>query len=162
MKFVEIGSGAYQLIEPFEIQTPIIGHSVIASLYELKANGKLRLKRFFAWDGPTGAKNTKDFIVSSGIHDVFCEMIRKGLIPATEQCKADDFMWQLNGMKQVWSDGEAEEVLEMHPFRREYAYAAVRTFQHFNRTREGSYRSREYEIKLLPLTEKDDYGPQIK
>ena len=144
MRYVKVGSGAYQLVEDATIQTIIQGHDVEDDLYHLREDGSLTIRRFFAWDGPSGAANTRDFIMGSCVHDALCEMIRKGLLPENEQSRADLQMDIINRTPQVWSDGESMREIIMAPIRRIYSYIAVRVYQYLNTDRH--HRQKIYEI----------------
>ncbi len=149
MKYIEIGRLAYQLTESCSIQTTITGYDIDEPLFSLSPDGLLTLKIHFAWDGPSGAVNTRSFIISSGYHDALCKMINRALLPVEEQCKADGLMDAINDMPQIWTDGEDQKEVQMGTFRRLYAYVSVRVFQR-NKKKEEDCRSRVFEINLLP------------
>ena len=114
MKYIKIGWGAFQVAEDFIVQTNITGYDVHTDLYTLTPDGKLYVSKYYAWDGPTGAFNTKSFVKGSCIHDIFCEMINQGLLPKAVQCMADEEMLIINRrQKMFW-------------LRRAWTYAAVR------------------------------------
>lgn len=134
LHYVKKGIALYQVVKrECRIQTPFRGFEVEDTFYSLDKNGILTLKIGYAWDGPTCAANTDDFILGSGGHDPLCEMIDNGQLPPEMQCLADELMSELNELEQVWSDGEREVILKMHPFRRAYVYIMVRLFQYRKR-----------------------------
>lgn len=116
MKYIKIGS-AYQVKEDFVFQSIITGYEIESDFYRLQLDGKLFVKKHYTWDGPSGAINTKSFVKSSCIHDIFCEMINAGFLPASVQCMADEQMMMINRNQKMW------------PPRRMWAYLAVRIYQ---------------------------------
>ncbi len=115
--FVKIGRFAYQLMEDVSVKTPICGYNIDTNLYSLDPDGTLTGKKYYAWDGPSGAINTKDFIVGSLFHDILCDAVNEGLVSMSHQCLADDLMLNINRDQ------------KMHWFRRAYTYLVVRGFQ---------------------------------
>lgn len=146
MMYVKIGNGAFQLVEDVTFETIIQGYEVDDDLYTLDEFGNLTIRRFFAWDGPTGAANTRDFIMGSCVHDALCEMIRKDMLPAREQSRADLQMDLVNRTPQEWSDGESRIEVIMAPLRRIYSYIVVRVYQYLNTERH--HRNTVYEINF--------------
>lgn len=124
MKYIKIGR-AYQIHEDLTFQTIIYGFDIICDQYRLTPVGKLYIKRYYTWDGPTGGINTRTFIFGSLIHDILCEMINKRLLPATIQCLADEQMAIINRAVQYW-EGKKQQ---MNPLRRLWVYMGVRYYQ---------------------------------
>lgn len=116
MKYIKIGS-AYQCHEEDEIQSIIKWYRIDHPLYELHKDGRLIMKKFYTWDGPTGAINTKSLIISSGYHDILCEMINASLLPPEIQTLADEQFMILNRKSNVWAP------------RRMWTYLVVRWYQ---------------------------------
>jgi len=102
MKYIKISWHAFQVAEDFIIQTIIKGYRVNAEQYSLNENGKLYIAKYYAWDGPTGAWPTESFLKGSCPHDVLCDMINSGLLPATVQYLADEEMRQINNSGSMW------------------------------------------------------------
>ena len=117
MKYIKIGWGAFQVKEDFVYQTSIYDHSVVGDQYCLAPDGKLYVSRYFTWDGPSGALNTKTFVKSSCIHDILCKMINEGNLPVSLQPKADQEMYEINGRQNMWRQ------------RRAWTFAGVRWYQ---------------------------------
>ena len=116
MKYRKIGS-AYQVQEGFFAETLVKDCPVIREQYYLRADGKLYIDRYYAWDGPSGGINTKTFIKSSCVHDVLCELINDASIPVENQPMADKTMLLLNKKAGMWMP------------RRLWTYTAVRLYQ---------------------------------
>lgn len=75
----------------------------------------LYLKSGYAWDGATGAVDTKNFMVPSVVHDAILEAIGLGFLPADS--------WK------PWIDNFLIELCKrrkMNWFRRRWVYRAVR------------------------------------
>ena len=102
MKYTKLGWGAYQVAEDFIVQTNIKGYSVHTDLYTLAKDGKLYVSKYYAWDGPTGALNTRSFVKGSCIHDIFCEMINNAKLLKSLQCMADEEMLIINRRQKMW------------------------------------------------------------
>ena len=122
MKYVE---SCYNVWEPFEVPTVVHGFAVKTDFYELHLDGRLRIEMGYPWDGPTGALNTEDFVKASCIHDIFCEMINAGQLPAYIQALADEEMRRI------------EKEQEMPKWRRMYTYFFVRFYQINKRDQPG-------------------------
>lgn len=141
MKYIKIGRSAYQIQENFVFKTIIKGFDVECDLYHLLRDGTLLIRRFYAWDGPTGGINTRTFIFGSLIHDILCEMINNGHLPVTVQCMADEQMAIINRAVQYW-EGEKQR---MNPLRRLGVYMAVRYYQF---RKKKPFKPQVYEILL--------------
>lgn len=101
MKYIKIGS-AFQVFETFAHESIIKGFDIQCDQYTLNIDGLLTIKKYYTWDGPTGAFNTKSFVKGSCIHDVFCDLINAGLLPESVQCQADEEMLKINRRQQMW------------------------------------------------------------
>ena len=117
MKYIKIGK-AYQVAETFEIQTIILGYHIKHDLYELFEDGRLIVKKYYAWDGASGFFDVKPIILPSLVHDIFCEMINwGGQLPPHVQALADEqfrILEEEEGMSTIW---------------RIWTYMAVRRYQ---------------------------------
>ncbi len=88
----------YQLAEDVWLQTSFRPEKVIqGEWFELHADGNLRIKRGYAWDGASGPVADRDTnrTPSCG-HDVLYQMLREGLLPFDLWRQADkDFVrWE--------------------------------------------------------------------
>jgi hypothetical protein len=111
----------YKLHEPYQYRTPIQPPRRIAEPSEfvvLETNGLLHLKANYAWDGASGpAVDTPDFMRASLVHDALYQLMRLGLLSASEhRLAADDVMLAL-----CLEDG-------MRPMRAKRVYQFVRWF----------------------------------
>lgn len=80
----------YQISKPVTI--PVVSkqlrealaevNNVIHPYFEIRST-TVWARDLYAWDGATGAINTKDLIVPSIIHDIGCQAINNGLLPRT-------------------------------------------------------------------------------
>ena len=106
MKKIRYKAGyKYILAESYSVMTPIKPEKPIKREYfTLSKNGKLWIKKGFAWDGASGPTfDTKSSMRPSLVHDAFCQMMRSRLIDYDkwqdtvneffkQQCK-EDGMW---------------------------------------------------------------------
>lgn len=125
--------GAYQLVDDFEWQTEIKCYRVDTWYGALDTDGILTGRYPFAWDGPTGALKTKDFIAGSCIHDILCQFVDDGHLPQYLQCVVDGEMYRVNARQKMWR------------LRREWTYAAVRIYQQQKR---AARKKKIMELKL--------------
>ncbi len=88
----------YQLRRKVKVKTKIKGYRVSGRFfYYLYPDGTLIIQRGYAWDGPSGPTiDTPDSLPASLVHDVFYEMMRKGLLPRKLRKEVDyDFYKRL-------------------------------------------------------------------
>jgi hypothetical protein len=56
-------------------------------------NGNLRIKKGYAWDGPSGPTiDTKNFMRGSLIHDALYQLMREGIIAQHQRKRADEIL----------------------------------------------------------------------
>jgi len=102
----------YQLAESYSCMTPIKPDKAVKEeFFTLSKNGKLWIKRGYAWDGASGPTfDTKSSMRPSLVHDAFCQMMRSRLIDYDkwqdtvneffkQQCK-EDGMWGIRAS--IW------------------------------------------------------------
>jgi hypothetical protein len=107
----------YELVQPCEQDTGIIGHSVDTKYLRLETNGKLTIKNKYAWDGPSGPTiDTLNFMRGSLVHDALYQLIRAEKLPYSSKERADELMREI-----CLQDG-------MSRFRAWYVYRAVKHF----------------------------------
>ena len=72
----------YQLAESYSCMTPIKPDKAVREeFFTLSKNGKLWIKKGYAWDGASGPTfDTKSSMRPSLVHDAFCQMMRSRLI----------------------------------------------------------------------------------
>lgn len=128
----------YQVKKDFEIQTPFFGFEVNHFFFILFKDGRLLIKRGYAWDGASGpAIDTEDNMISSLVHDCLSQ-IRQELLKDLDQKKIDKFFTVINW----WA--------KMFWFRRKYYYWGVR----LNDYLEIVGPKKEHTIKLPDLDHK--------
>lgn len=118
--YYRIDGYKYQLLEDYSFET---GFEIEAAVrapgdwVRMSRAGRLRLKRGYAWDGPSGpALDTPDLMRGSLIHDALYQLMREELLPRRLRKAVDVLLWQIclaDGMSQRKAD---------------YVYHAVRTF----------------------------------
>ena len=84
--------GGYQLMEPYELWIPIIpkANAVENDGYvNLSSGGYLYIAKGYAWDGPSGAMDTKNFMRASLVHDSLYQLFRQGKLPRSHRNEAD-------------------------------------------------------------------------
>jgi len=107
----------YQLSEPAQHKTKFRADKEIDTNYiNLDTDGLLTVKKSFAWDGATYARDTPTIIRGSLIHDALCQLINEGLLPKRFQVLADNELRQI-----CLEDG-------MSKIRAWWVYRAVRRF----------------------------------
>ena len=81
----------YQLAEAHEVQVGIQpAGDVRTDFIDLSASGLLTVKKGYAWDGPSGpARDTKDFMRGSLVHDALYQLMRNSHIGQEWRKQAD-------------------------------------------------------------------------
>jgi len=83
----------YQLYEDYSVQTPIAGYDIEVRYIKLESNGMLTIYKSYAWDGASGgAPDLDSFMRPSLVHDVFYQLIRRGLVDKSDIHKINLFM----------------------------------------------------------------------
>ena len=85
----------YQLVEDYTVSTDIAGSDIADKYFSLSTVGILKIKRSYAWDGPSGGVDTPSFMRASLVHDVLCQMIAEKLLPSSRQKEADELLRKL-------------------------------------------------------------------
>ena len=96
----------YQLVEPYEVTVPIRPDEDVTTDYvDLTRDGKLIIKKGYAWDGPSGPTiDTPSFMRGSLVHDALYQLLRMQKIGSNYRKEADeeirrmcleDGMWRL-------------------------------------------------------------------
>lgn len=133
IEYRDLPTWKYQLETDWTHQTSIKGHPFEEDFFWLENDGRLRIKRGYCWDGPSGPTlDTKDFMRGSLVHDVLYQAIRLKLLQPFDRKAAD-----LELDKLLKEDG-------MFWFRRKYVYFALRAFA------AGAARSKPRPIKSAP------------
>lgn len=81
----------YQLVEDYVVDVNILPENSIWTDYiELNTDGRLIVKKGYAWDGPSGPTfDTPDFMRGSLVHDAFYQLMRNEFISRDWRVKAD-------------------------------------------------------------------------
>lgn len=96
----------YQLVDDYSVEVEITPPDDIETDFvSLSRSGGLRIRRNYAWDGPSGpTMDTKTAMRGSLIHDALYQLIRLELLPPSWRAEADrtylhvckeDGMWTL-------------------------------------------------------------------
>ena len=81
----------HQLVLDYECSTSmLVDKAVITEYVTLTTNGSLFIKAGYAWDGATGFPDFKSVLRGSLIHDALYQLIRLGVLPASDRKKADE------------------------------------------------------------------------
>jgi hypothetical protein len=79
-----------KLVDPYHLQTLIIGHSARSRKAILKSNGQLTCCRGFVWNGPSGpAVDTANTMGPSCGHDALYSLIEDGKLSDSARRRAD-------------------------------------------------------------------------
>ena len=90
------GGYKYQLAEDYIHYIKIYRYSVDLPFLVLRANGMLRIKAGYAWDGPSGPTlDTADAMRGSLVHDAKYQLMREGKLPITYRINADDLLYSI-------------------------------------------------------------------
>ena len=91
--YIKYRSGyKYQLVERYKVNTKVKPKQDIKTDFiELYTDGKLLIKRGYAWDGPSGPTiDTPSFMRGSLVHDAFYQLLRNELIEEQWRNEADE------------------------------------------------------------------------
>ncbi|MEO1255385.1 MAG: DUF1353 domain-containing protein [Bacteroidota bacterium] len=108
----------YNLHSDLEYETGIqVENPSDIGLLEIKATGRLIIRKGYAWDGPSGpTRDTKNFMRGSLVHDALYQLLRERVLSQENRKKADEIMRTI-----CREDG-------MSKFRSWYTYQGVRLF----------------------------------
>lgn len=87
----------YQLHEDFEIQVSIKPEKEEKDDYIiLDTDGKLTIKKGYAWDGPSGPTiDTANFMRGALVHDALYQLMRENHIDRSHREEADHELWRI-------------------------------------------------------------------
>lgn len=90
MKYRILEGYKYDLVDAFSIQTNIKSFYIDTAWYRLSKDGVLVIHSRYCWDGATDPGiDTKNFMISSLVHDVLYQAMREGHLPRTKRKAAD-------------------------------------------------------------------------
>lgn len=86
------GGFKYQLQVEYSVQTRVVPDEPASSpLLHLDTNGRLTIKKFYAWDGPSGPTLDKpNFMRGSLVHDALYQLMRMEELPMKKWRKEAD------------------------------------------------------------------------
>lgn len=84
----------YTLYEDYQHQTELRPNSPISTpLISLDSSGLLKIKKGYAWDGPSGPTiDTPNFMRGSLVHDVLYQLMRERLLEQKDREYADQLL----------------------------------------------------------------------
>lgn len=122
----------YQLHGKYSIE--VDHEEAVDSLFISLKNGKLTIRKGYAWDGPSGVSiDTANFMRGSLVHDAFYQLIREGHLPNTARLYADELLRKICREDGMWR------------IRAWYVFKAVRWF-----ARSASLPSNRRPVKEAP------------
>lgn len=94
----------YQLVDPYFIQTDIVGGKYLIDGYiSLNENGLLYIYRCYAWDGPSGpTMDTKNSLRASLIHDALYQLMVEYPVLLKWRLFADDMLYRVCREDGMW------------------------------------------------------------
>lgn len=86
----------YQLANEYQINIPINPESNIETDFiDLDINGRLKVKKGYAWDGPSGpVMDTKENMRASLVHDALYQLMRNDKLSSRSHRKAADQLFK--------------------------------------------------------------------
>ena len=80
----------YQLTQDYTCKTAIKpDYGIITEYIQLGRNGKMLIRKGYAWDGATVAKDTRNFMRGSLVHDALYQLMRYRELPLSCRKAAD-------------------------------------------------------------------------
>jgi len=73
----------FQLAKDYSVTITIKGRTIESKYIELKRTGKLTILAGYAWDGASGAIDTKTILRGSLTHDALFQLLRVEALPST-------------------------------------------------------------------------------
>jgi len=108
MKYESLAKWKYRLTADETLITSIRGHACQTEYITLWDDGRLILRKGYAWDGPSGPTvDTEDSMRGSAGHDALYQLIRLRAIPADTRIIADRDLRQWcidDGMPEIRAD----------------------------------------------------------
>jgi len=96
MEYESLKGWKYRITKKFSLRTNVKPAKAIRTNFStLNTAGRLYIHKGFCWDGASGARDTKNIMRGSCIHDCFCNWYSKGLITDEMRGQADDLFYKL-------------------------------------------------------------------
>jgi len=110
----------YQLAKEVNIFVGIFpDHDIRTPFINLDMDGWLSIRGGYAWDGMSGAMDTKNSMLASLVHDALYQLMRHGHLPLSHRRSVDLFFHTIMRAKGMWKGRAA------------YIYRAVREVAEF-------------------------------
>ena len=83
-------------MEPYTHETDMRGFAANSDYLSLTEEGRLEVKRTYAWDGPSGPTiDTRNFMRGSLVHDALYQLIRLEVLPPESRKRADQLLREI-------------------------------------------------------------------
>ena len=93
----------YVTAEDIRAKTDITGFTITDHRGHLDVNGNVLIYKWYPWDGNTGPVfDFKSTLEASCFHDLLCDWINEGLLPAYLQPIVDQEYYKLCNKKGLW------------------------------------------------------------
>jgi len=91
MKYRKLKKWKYQLTEPFKTRLGFLPfHNIDTEFIILRMDGRLLLKKYYAWDGASGpCPDVRNVMIGSLVHDALYQLMRLELLPRYNRKFAD-------------------------------------------------------------------------
>ena len=117
MKYKSLHGYKYEVMEEYTLPVMLPSSLAVPEPYVCIKNGYLIIKKYYAWDGPSGPSfDTKTFMRGSLVHDALYQLMREETLSKDYKDYADNLLRTI-----CLEDG-------MSPFRAWYVYQAVHIF----------------------------------
>ena len=96
IKYRKLHKYKYQLTKPYCKALKIYNYSHHSRYLTICNNGMLYIKKYYAWDGPSGPTiDTKTFMRGSLVHDALYQLMRINALPDSYRKYADKLLRQI-------------------------------------------------------------------
>ena len=96
MEYESLKNWKYRITKTFSLQTNIKPAKTIRTSFStLTIQGRLYIHKGYCWDGASGARDTKNIMHGSCVHDAGCNWYLKDLITDEMRCQFDDLFYKL-------------------------------------------------------------------
>lgn len=93
----------YQLALDYSVETGILGVHAVTEWIQLEPDGKLYIRKGYAWDGPSGPTfDTPDSMRGSLVHDALAQLVRLGLLGKEWRRKIDNLLHDICVEDGMW------------------------------------------------------------
>ena len=92
----------YQLAANYRVKIPLTGHTISMGPIKLTTGGWLTIKKGYAWDGPTWAIDSKNFMRGSLVHDALYQLMRWGYLSVRDREAVDQLLRDMCLQDGMW------------------------------------------------------------